>query len=76
MCMMCGVPYCSLLCIRDCLTSSMRAFEGVLALMIELLCTLHSAPSDWMEQDVLMRIQLLSYICSLCALNRNNCKYV
>ena len=47
---------------------------GILAVMIELICVLHTAPSEWEESDTLMRMQLFSYVSSLCAQHLRNCK--
>ncbi len=47
---------------------------GVLAVMVELVSSLHTSAYDWEESDALMRIQLFSYVSSLCAQNKSNCK--
>ena len=45
--------------------------------MIELVCSLHtSSHEDWEEQDTVMRIQLFSYVLSLCSQSNQNCKSV
>ncbi|CAI8037971.1 Putative neurobeachin homolog [Geodia barretti] len=46
----------------------------MLAVMIEVVCSLHTSTCDWEEADTLMRMQLFSYITSLCAQNQTNCK--
>jgi len=55
-----------------CLTVDAPA--GMLAVIVELICTLHTSCSDWEESDMLMRMQLFSYVSSLCAQNQKNCK--
>ena len=46
----------------------------MLAVMIEVVCSLHTSTCNWEEADTLMRMQLFSYITSLCAQNQTNCK--
>ena len=49
---------------------------GILAVMIELVCSLHTAYYEWEESDMQLRMQLFSYISSLCAQDSHNCKSV
>ena len=46
----------------------------MLAVMIELISSLHTSLSDWQEGDTLIRMQLFSYISSLCSQNQQNCR--
>ena len=46
----------------------------MLVVMIDLICTLHTAYSEWEESDMLVRMQLFSYISSLCTQNKANCR--
>ena len=46
----------------------------MLAVMVELICTLHTSLSEWEESDLMVRMQLFSYISSLCAQNKSNCR--
>ena len=48
---------------------------GLLAVMIELVCSLHTSHEDWEETDTVMRVHLFSYILSLCSQNNHNCRY-
>ena len=48
--------------------------SGMLAVMIELVSSLHTSAYDWREGDTLLRMQLFSYISSLCAQNQKNCR--
>lgn len=52
------------------------AHTGMLAVMIELICSLHTSQEDWEEQDTVMRVHLFSYALSLCKQNNQNCKSV
>ena len=51
-------------------------FLDMLAVIVELICTLHTALSEWEESDMLVRMQLFSYVSSLCAQNKKNCRSV
>ena len=57
-----------------CVCVCVCVFLDMLAVMIELVCTLHTSTSDWQDGDTLVRMQLFSYISSLCAQNQLNCK--
>ena len=51
-------------------------FLDMLAVIVELICTLHTALSEWEESDMLVCMQLFSYVSSLCAQNKKNCRSV
>ena len=64
------------LMIDDCHVKHTFFFHNteMLAVIIELICTLHTSLSEWEESDMLVRMQLFSYISSLCAQNKKNCR--
>ena len=44
--------------------------------MVELVCSLHTSHENWEDGDTVMRIQLFSYVLSLCSQDNRNCQYV
>jgi len=44
--------------------------------MVELVCSLHTSRENWEDGDTVMRIQLFSYVLSLCSQDNLNCQYV
>ena len=57
-------------------TDIITTLTGMLAVIVDLLCSLHTQHTDWEKSDTLMRIQLFSYVSSLCAQNQANCRAV
>ena len=62
-----NVSVCVCVCVCVCVPE-------MLAVMVEVVCSLHTSTSDWREGDTLLRMQLFSYLSSLCAQNQANCK--
>lgn len=72
---MCLIDLICIISVACCFTHLNSPHTEMLAVIIELICTLHTAVSEWEESDMLTQMQLFSYISSLCAQNIKNCRY-